>query len=240
MDDLKTYLGKPSPLQLYSEGMDLFRKYALGVYGHHYSTLILGVFGSNKQILLQCLTDVSKNPPKAIHKPVIELPPAKPVKNRQPTTSLELDCVLSLRRYRQKRKKASQQFHTCAEGNEGNTARAAICDVIDNINLEIKKEEQTLAHVQKYGSLPIDEDKNLFGELPTNLKDAIKQRNQLSSNILKVEKRILFLLDQPENSRKRKKIPDKQAQLSALNARKSELRLIIQKLKNEDAIQTTS
>lgn len=239
MEDLQTYLNLPDTHRLYSAGLALFAKYAMAQHSQHYAQLILGPFSGNPDTLHRCLKAVAATPPPPVAAPtVIRMEQPKRALSMAPQTSQEIDITLELRKLRHQRMQTSQKFHACPDGSEGNAARALICDRIDALSREIKRTEDQLLYLKKYGQLPPDDGAEDFGPMPTTMKEALAERARLSSHILKVEKRLIHLNTLRPTDKKREKIPDVEDKLRALVVRKSEVRMFITIQKNnEDATQ---
>ena len=236
MDDLRTYLSLPSSQQLYSAGLQLFERYAMARYSHQHQRLAAGPFVGNKEILLQCLNDIYKQPPKtAPARPVIQVEAPKQAA-QLPTNKEEINLALELRQLRLQRMQTSQQFHSCAEGSEGDAARALICDQIERITKQIKDTEYKLSYLQQYNHLPPEDDEQLtFPEIPDTVEACGQEKTRLSSWILKIEKRIVYLLSLPENSSKRKaQLPVQQNKLHQLVVHREAVRIRQLQLKNEN------
>jgi hypothetical protein len=159
---------------------------------------------------MQLLEELAKATPK---QPAIVQVQAAPVSVQEltPQNGQELDVLLQLRKARQRRAQCSQQLHACDTDED----RAAVCDLIDRATKEVHRLEKQYSHLKRHGTLPIEEDR----PLPTTLEELQKERDRISSQRLKVEQRLLFLYSLPENSRKRKHIPDNERKLREINAR---------------------
>lgn len=233
MEDLRTYLALSPNEQLYSEGLQLFRQYAMASHAQYYTKLAPGPFVGNREKLLLCLREASALPHQPAPKPTvvtIEAPKAAP---RVPTNQKEFELAIQLRKLRHQRKQSSQQFHGCDPTTTGDAERALICDRIDAINIEIKTAAAKLTYLQQYGHLPKEVEEQAK-PLPDTIEACKKERSLLSSNILKVENRIAFLLTLPPNSSKRRKqLPGKNEQLQQLVSRRTSIRIKIKQLEND-------
>jgi len=235
MQDLRTYLRLPETERLYSDGIRLFEKYAMEAHSKHFSKLSTGPFATNREVLFRCLQQALKTGVTPIKRPpTIKVHAAPAPANMAPTNETELELVLAIRRLRQKRMQTSQQFHTCDRSPAGDLDRAAICDMLDSVTEKIRKKEQDLAYVKRFGKLPPKEEAIAFGPLPDTEEEIKPEINRMSSHILKVEKMIVHLLTLPENNRKRKKLPHQQLKLSALVSRRSELRIQLKVIQATD------
>lgn len=220
--NINEYLGLDENKRLYSLGLKLLHDHGLPEYASQYQLLKAGPMGQNRYKLFTILNKLkSSSPPKAVQI-TIEKPA---VKSLTPSSRTELDLLLALRKAKQKRAQCSQQFHTCKTDND----RAAVCDLIDKATANIKQIEKDLAHVQQFGKLP--EKTIQHDPLPETLDELKLESSRISSNILKVEKRISYLEALPPTDKKRKGLAERQGKLQALIARKQACRKRIQKLK---------
>jgi hypothetical protein len=230
MEDLKQYLSRPAQLRLYSEGLELFRRYALQEFSQHFKDLQLGPLGNNPQTLLECLQAVASS---GVVEPVFKVPVIKTVlpsaEIRAPKTLPEVELMLQLRRLRQKRSSTAQQFHECQDDQE----RALICDALDAITAQIRKKQEEITHVQRFGvEKPAPQIRPK--KLPKTENELQKLQNYTSSNILKVERRIDDLLALPENNRKRRQyLSKREERLQELTSLRLEIRKALRDLRNE-------
>jgi len=241
MDDLRAYLAKPEGQQRYSEGLELFRKYCIKDFAGYYDKLAAGPFGKNPLTLRRCLKDTASlgqretaTDPKplriSVDNPTPKISPI--VKSEK-----ELDLTLELRRLRHKRMQTSQRFHLFPFTEEFDHERALICYQIDRINAELHRVENNLSYLQRYGHLP-EEKEQTAQPIPEDIKELRDEIRRCSSLILKVEKRILYLLDQPPTAKGRAKLPEREAKLAQLTVRRQECRLKLKHLlkqQEEDA-----
>lgn len=230
MNEIRDYLNKPATMRLYSEGMQLFQKYALFLpqFSMHWSTLMVGPRGNNKQVLEDCLNQVSKLAPSAPIQPT-EVITKQPASNLVVKTNHEIDRLLEIRRLRQELAKASQRFHDY----DTDADRALICDLIDRITEEIREKDSQLAQLQKFGKLPVKEPVEAHKPLPETYEELMAERTRTNNNRLKVEKRIEHLQSLPPNSLKRRDLPAKELQLHALVSRHIAIQKRIEKIRNE-------
>lgn len=216
MNEIRDYLRLPASMRLYSKGMELFSKYALLMpqFAPYFATLSVGPLGNNIQLLEECLQGVVALGPAIPFKvSVVETKPPKPtlaVKSTQ-----ELDLLVKVRKLRQERAKTSQAFHGC----QSDTERAHICDLIDQIDKEIKEVDGQLAYIQRHGALPPQESVE-EKPLPETYEGLMKERNRLSSNIFKVEKRIEHLETLPPSMKRTRNLVNNHDKLRRLTSRK--------------------
>lgn len=243
MKVIRQYLNKPAEEQLYSEGLNLFKKYAITQYPHQWPTLKIGPFGTNKSTLIECLREIVRTAPEEIdwgHQKV-EVAKVQAVVDSQPKsylkTTAEIDIMLSLRKLRQRRAKTSQRFHQCHTDEE----RIKVCDAIDQINDEIKEKEAEADYIHKHGTKP--QKKEEYTEpLPDDLEGLKAERNRVAGRMRQQENKIVHFLTLPENDKRRGKIQQCQEKLDKANARMLAIRLkqreifIMKKLENGENI----
>ena len=208
MNEVRRYLTLPTTEQLYSEGMTLFGKYAMVKHGHLYPKLALGPIPGNKDALLIALKDVQDTvghapPTPTVAEPTVVIPARKPTE-APPVTDDEIDLVVRLRQLRHKRMQASQQFHSCKDGQDGDAERADICDIIAGYSKEIKRVEGTLEYVRKNGKMP--RVKTADVNIPDDYDELIKLRNSLSYRIFQDEKLLAKYYNYPDGHPMRKRI----------------------------------
>lgn len=224
MNEIEAYLSTPPNERLYSTGLKLLFDHGLPQFDTLYQSLSKGAMGRNRQKLFDTLQLLSKTKkPKTIEIVVKE----SPSNSLTPSTRLELDLLLQVRKTKQKRAQISQMFHACKTDQE----RAEICDLIDKATNELKTQQKNLAHVQRFGILPQQETE--FEPLPNTMPELIVERDRISKHIYALEKRIAFLHTLPENSPKRKKLPSKEEDLRIQFARKQACRQKINILKQQ-------
>lgn len=226
MKEIRQYLEQPSGHQLYSQGLHLAQKYASTEHAPLLSQLKAGPMGSNRQRLIDMLRKIAGTP--VLQSTTVEVHASpEPVSEMTPQSSHEIDLLVQLRRARQHRAMCSQNLHTANSDAE----RAAVCDTIDRATTKVKNLEKKYAFLKKHGRLPVEQVS--FDPLPTTLEDLRREGARLASQRLKVENRLLYLYTLPENSRKRKQIPDNEEKLRAINARFLAVRFEKKKLEYE-------
>lgn len=225
MNAIETYLDKPETHQLYGEGFSLFSEYRGHRWPKVFEKLSVGPMGNNKQELLLYLRKICSEPlPGTTTVVYVNPEPSIDTGDYSPPpkeVATELTLQKRLKALRQKRARASQSFHSCKSDEE----RAGVCDQIADINQDIKITIAEIEYFRTHGRPKAPEVKTGF-ILSDDMEELTKRQNRLRSNILKVEKRIEFLLDLPEKDRKRKQIPKKQDQLREMY---SEVEAIVQK-----------
>jgi uncharacterized protein YhaN len=229
MNDLQEYIKLPKSHQLYSTGLSLLRKYGQEHYPAELQKLSVGPMGNNRLQLMQLLKKICSQPISA--KPSVIRVHAAPVQTSDitPTNGKEIELLLQLRKARQNRAKCSQQLHGC----HSDTERAQVCDMIDRASAEVKSLEQQYNHLKATGSLPPEEEDDFNIPLPNTLDDLKKEQTRLSSLRLKTEKRLIYLYNLPDNSRKRNQIPGYEKKLRSINARWSAVRLKCKQIEYE-------
>lgn len=228
MNEIKQYLDTPETHRLYSTGVALLAKYGLPAYQAQYGKIAGAPTANNREELLRILKLLEKqNAPStapagaagvAIN---ISVPPPA----AEDLASTEVKLLLDVRRMRQERAKLSQQFHSCQSDEE----RAAVCDAIERQNQVIAKQEGVIAYFQRHRKMPRAVEEYVDTPLPENEKELIDARRRLSSNILKKEKMIDFVLSLPETDRSRAKLPKYEKELNYMLAKRTQIR---QKLKD--------
>ena len=217
MNPVEAYLQQPATHRLYSEGLKLFQAYGLNAYPQAWQKLSAGPFGQNKEelegilrrIAQQPLPEVAPAPPPKVTVHAVPAPqsPEEPV-------NLEYDVLKKLRHHRQRRMQLSQSFHDCETDDD----RAHVCDLIQAENDALRQLDGELAYIRRFGKKPPEPEPETI-ELPNDDEALATMQNRLRSRILKVEKRIEFLVDLPEKDRRRAKIPAQQNKLRDLQTR---------------------
>lgn len=229
MNPVDTYLAKPAPERLYSEGLALFQQYGLNAFPKAWQKLSAGPFGRNTDDLEAVLRKISaaglansvpaiSQPPPTVTVHTIPPPPKK-----ETVAELEYGVLKDIRHKRQERMRHSQSFHNCNTDAE----RALVCDAIQAVNDELKRLDGELAYIRRFGKKPPEPEPETF-TLPEDLQELTKMQQRHRSRILKVEKRIEFLTDLPEKDKRRAKLP---AQFNKLRELQTRVELIVEKRK---------
>lgn len=217
MEEIRDYLRRPASMRLYSQGMVLFQKYALmrPQFAPHFATLSVGPMGNNIQTLEECLKACLQlappAPPKVVTVETKPKPASLAVKSRR-----EVDLLVKIRKLRIDRAKTSQRFHSC----ESDLERAHICDIIEDIEAQIKETDTMIVYIQLHGAPPPEAAKTEDDPIPTDLPGLRKELNRVSNHILKIEKRIEHLETTPPSLKKVRLLTDRQEKLHYLISRR--------------------
>lgn len=217
---LEEYLNLPENERLYSDGLAILKEHGLPMFAPEFAHLQAGPMGNNRRRLFDVLAKIPENKGPIVRAEITVQSQDAYAQNIAPSSRAELDLMLQLRRQKQQRAKCSQQFHSCDTDAE----RAEVCTLIDKATEAMRDTEKRLAYVQRHGRLPEIETEPAE-PLPDDPEELEKIQFRLSSQILKVEKRIVYLLALPANSPKRKQLREKEALLHKLTARKTAVRL---------------
>jgi len=223
MEEIAMYLALPKQERLYSVGLALFEQYGAALKPDVWKKLKVGPMGRNRQLLEEELSQLKVSGVEAAPKLDVKVIPAPALKNAQEEGDYEYELLTQKRKLLLERMQHSQSFHNCNSDEE----RAMVCDSIREVNKELQEVEGNLAYFKRYKKPPPAPEPKTF-VLPDTDEDLAAEQQRCRSNILKVEKRIEYLLSLPENSSKRSKLPEKQDQLRELVIK---VELIIQKRK---------
>lgn len=223
MEEIAMYLALPKQERLYSVGLALFEQYGAALKPDVWKKLKVGPMGRNRQLLEEELGQLEVNRAEAVPKLDVQVIPAPKPKNVEKEGDYEYNLLTRKRKLLQERMQYSQSFHDCNSDEE----RAMVCDSIREVNKDLQEVEGNLAYFKRYKKPPPAPEPKTF-VLPDTDEELAAEQQRCRSNILKVEKRIDYLLSLPEKSSKRSKLPEKQDQLRELVIK---VELIIQKRK---------
>lgn len=210
MSDISAYFALPDTHRTYSKGMSLYMAHLAANDPKLTAQLLTGPYGTNPSLLDAALLPLKDTA--TLKYPQLQASVNPVTRDDVTSQAISLKSLQDERRsILQRRARTSQRFHDCKSDAE----RAEICDAVDQVSAELFEVEGSIEffRLNGYPPPPPKESKKDGGQLPSDPGELKNERGRLASKRLKLEKRVLELLELPDGDRKRAKVPEVQKRL---------------------------